>query len=451
MKILLVSANTFNNPDCVYPIGASYIATACRDAGHEVSTFDCMHHQKESPAHLARTIRREKPDLIVFSLRNIDDVQFPSVTSYMDDYRALAETCREESSAPLVLGGTAFSLFPEEMLDRLGADYGISGDGEEAIQELLAILDSGTAPDEKIFSSPCKAFSSEACIPERDFFDLEYYYKHGGLINIQTKRGCAHACSYCSYPQIEGTRVRYRKPEHVVDEIEFLQREKGIDYFFFVDSVFNQPESHVRDICRDILKRKLKIAWSAYFRPVISDPELPELMKASGCRSLELGGDSFSTTTLNSLGKNLRTETIFDCCERLDTADIMYAHSLIFGAPGETEETIRETVRNTSSTKATAIIAFLGIRLFREAPLAQQLVTSGYLSSIQDIGLEPLFYIEKGCYDFMLDFLKTTIKEDRRWIIPSLEEYDTETIKKYRFKNRKGMSWELKRFVSFLG
>ncbi len=445
----MISANTFASPDPVYPIGASIVATACRNEGYQVHAFDCNFRQNPE-SDLEAFLEEIVPDVIAISMRNIDDTQFPDTTSFVPWYTRLIDVCRKVPDAKIVLGGSAYSLFPHELFELLKPDFGIAGDGEHAFPALLNMIDKNQIT-EKIIYAPKTDLKGVEIIPDREFFDLQRYYLDGGMLNIQTKRGCAFKCSYCTYPHLEGYKLRLRDEKAVVDEMEFLLDTHGIKFFFFVDSVFNYPEKHAASIAKEIIRRKLPIGWSGYIRPEMKDPGILKLFKESGCRSIELGTDAMADETLVSMKKGLILDKIFEFCEACHEADITFAHSLIFGAPGETLQTARTTVKNVQATSPTAALAFLGIRVFPHTEIAEFCSTSGYLQSSKEIGLNPLFYLPAGMTESLRDYLKEVIKEDPRWIIPGIEEFDMDVLKKYRSKKRKGMGWEIKKFVDIIG
>ncbi len=448
-KVVIVSANNLISPDPVYPIGASIVASACKRAGHSVYTFDCNFRQTPE-ADLQDFLKKINPDVIGISLRNIDNTQFPGTTSFIPWYQRVMDVCRKSSNALIVLGGSGYSLFPSELFETLKPDYGIVGDGEHAFPDLLKSISKKERTEKLIYALKTDLLKVDTA-PEREFFDIQNYYHRGGMINIQSKRGCAFNCSYCTYPYLEGYRLRLRNVNDVVDEIEAMLSVHGIKYFFFVDSVFNHPEKHAASIAREIVRRKLPIQWSGYIRPEMSDPDILKLFKESGCRSIELGTDSMADETLKSMKKNLTLDNIFSFCEACHDADISFAHSLIFGAPGETLQTAQTTVKNVQQTSPTAALAFLGIRVFPHTEIASFCMKSGYLQNSSDIGLNPLFYLPEGMTETLTSYLNEIINEDPRWIIPGLEDYDMEILKKYRSKKRKGMGWEIKKFIDIIG
>lgn len=453
MKILIISANNEMEPDPVFPIGATYVATALIKKGYDVETFDRNFKGKKYTEKTYDTLLKNKldtfkPDIIGISLRNVDDVQFPNYTSYIEEYKEIVDLCKKNSDAPIILGGPGYSLFPKKFIDYLNADYGVVGEGEEGLIRMLENIKEHKQHEKIMFTKKLDMKKFDI-IPNRKLFDFKTYYSSGGMLNIQTKRGCAFNCSYCTYPFIEGSKVRMRDPANVVDEIEFMINEYKIRYFFIVDSVFNFPEKHALDICNEIIKRKLKIKWSAYIRPVMKDLDIVNAMKEAGCKSIELGTDSMAEPTIRSMQKKFKIDDVFKFCERCYDVLIDYAHSLIFGAPGETFETVKTTVKNVQATDPTAILAFIGLRILPNTPLADYCINTGFIKSYDEINFNPIFYIEKAISEGIINFLKDVMKDDPRWIIPGIKAFDVELFQSIR-KKKKGLMWEMKKFIDFI-
>lgn len=134
MDLFLISANRETFPDPVYPLGAAYVADAARRAGHHVRTRDLM-WEKDPPLALLEDIRRHPPDAIALSFRNLDNAAWPLTRNYLPSYRLLVQNIRKalpSREIPLILGGSAFSLLPDLLLEELDGDYGISGEGERS-------------------------------------------------------------------------------------------------------------------------------------------------------------------------------------------------------------------------------------------------------------------------------------------------------------------------------
>jgi len=447
MRVLIISANKKLLPDPVYPIGAAYLASICSESGHNVEAFDC-NFKSNLEQELKEKIKRYQPDVIGISMRNVDNTTSARPISFLPDYQQIVGICRKYSDAKIVLGGSGYSLFPNEFFENLKPDYGVVGSAESTIIDLLKRIESGKHSDKIVYASG-NGQPIEDVIPDRTFFELEEYYKLGGLISIQTQRGCTFKCSYCTYPYLEGHRLVTRQPKLVVDEIQYLKDLFNAKYFFIVDSVFNHSEKHLLGVCNELVKRNMKIKWSAYMRPKFSDTSIFVAMKESGCKSIELGTDALSEPTLKSFAKSFSVDDVFKFCEKCRETNIAFCHSLIFGAPGETEDTIKTTVKNVQETKPTAILAFVGTRILPNTPMAEHCLKTGFINNQNSIGIEPIFYVEPNLdKDWIFRFLKETADTDKRWIIPGVTTPKILTQKLMRIMNKRGLLWEFKKYAT---
>lgn len=435
LKVLVFATNREKFPDPVFPIGASYIAEAVRDAGFDVNILDAC-FSDDIYSDLKNALLTLKPDIIGFSIRNVDNISFPIAETYLPYYKDCVKIVRENSNAKIVLGGSGFSIFPEQYMEELKADYGIKGEGEFQFIEFLKKAEMGNYPKEKLLCSPQIKDINFDDFPKRSGFDIDRYYKYSGCINIQTKRGCAFNCTYCTYPLLEGNMYRFRSPSKVVDEIEYWLTEKEIKHFFFVDNVFNDPESYAKSICDEILRRNLKINWTGFFIPKVNNKEFLIACKESGMTSADFGTDAFSTPTLLGYDKFFTVDEIFKSCEICKDLGIKFNHSLIFGGPNETLETLEETIRNTDLTKPTSVIGFIGVRLYPNTPTAKSLKDI-------NIGLDPVFYISEDVKEFLVDYLAKQMEGRQNWIIPGLQKgTNLKFLEKLRNRGKKGPLWE---------
>ena len=447
MNILVISANRKLLPDPVYPLGAAYVATICRDHGHTVKTFDC-NFKNDIKSELVDLLNDFQPQIICISIRNVDNTTIARPISFLPDYKLVMDICRQASDAKIILGGAGYSLFPQKFFNVLQPDYGVVGHAENSIIDLLTDIEQGKAV-EKIIHGGNNHHENKDIRIDRSFFDLQKYSELGGLIGLQTQRGCVFKCAYCTYPVLEGYRLNTRSASDVVDELEYLKNNFGTKYFFIVDSVFNHSEKHVKEICREIIKRKLGIKWSAYLRPKFHDSEIFSTMREAGCKSIELGTDALAEPTLQSMQKGFTIDDVKSFCEETRKVGIAFCHSLIFGAPGETEETIDITVKNVQATKPTAVLAFAGIRILPQTALADYCLQSGYLKSENEITIDPVFYIEPSLdKEWILNKLKKVADNDRRWIVPGMTTPNVITQKMMRIFTKNGQLWEFKKIAT---
>ena len=151
-NIVLISANITCEPFSVYPLGMSTVASDIRKRGHNVIEWDFLVEGKAMD-NLLSLVKDEVPDVVGISLRNIDNCNSITSTSYTEFYREIVSNLRKVTSKPIVLGGAGYSLFPEILLEKVGADYGIAGEGEEVFASLIDDLVFGVPsfPPEKLF------------------------------------------------------------------------------------------------------------------------------------------------------------------------------------------------------------------------------------------------------------------------------------------------------------
>ena len=204
----------------------------------------------------------------------------------------------------------------------------------------------------------------------------------------------------------------------VVDELQAI-RASGIEHVFVVDAVFNRPESHAAAICEEILRRGLKISFTGYFVPRGDLPELPALLKRAGCDAVELGTDSLSDPVLERLAKGFTADEAMEYSRRLAAAGIKQCHNLIFGCPGETEATIRESTARMDALAPTAVIAMIGLRVFPGTPL-WRLGGGDVAPAPADPTalLEPTFFVEEAVAQTVVATVAGLVEARPNWICP---------------------------------
>lgn len=176
----------------------------------------------------------------------------------------------------------------------------------------------------------------------KDYFFAASAYP---FVMIITGRGCPHSCSFCVYPQVfHSRRYRPRSPENVADEFEYIikelpeAREIGIE-----DDTFTIDKERVRELSSILIKRRLKIRWYAAARPDL-DYETMKVMKEAGCRLLVAGYESGSQKILDNIHKGIRIEDILKFDRESKRAGLLVHGCFMVGLPGETSETMSETL-----------------------------------------------------------------------------------------------------------
>ena len=226
------------------------------------------------------------------------------------------------------------------------------------------------------------------------YIDLRLYRRYNSPLQVQTKRGCALRCSYCTYNRIEGREYRFRTPQRVADDIEKLVSETGINHIEFTDSTFNVPLDHAKAVLRALIAKDLDLNCRTLgLNPGAVDEELVDLMKKAGFQDVDLGIESGCDAMLRSLGKNFTKEAILRAGRLLHEKNIPICWCLLLGAPGETQETLRETFETvTSAASAWDLVAIcIGIRVYNGAPIAEQMKQENPACTADDF-LSPVGY-----------------------------------------------------------
>ncbi len=355
MRVAFVSGNREKLPDAAIPFGLLYVIASTPER-HQKRLVDLCFEEAPTDA-LTDQLREFDPEVVAIGMRNIQNADYSGISNTLDYYAELIASTRTVTDAPIVLGGSGFSVMPHELTERLRPDYGISGEAELAFPALLEALESGEGFErignlhwfrngELASNPPPTSFLDLNAVtpPDRSLVDPRYYEQFG-IESLQTKRGCPLRCDYCTYPIIEGRVGRRREPRAVVDELEaMLAAQPTTNHVFLVDSVFNLPKSHAKAVCREMIERRTTIPWTCYANPLGFDAELAELMAQAGCAGMEVGADSGSDEILKRLHKGFTTAKIGELHALARAAEIPDCHSFILGTPGETLDDVLRTL-----------------------------------------------------------------------------------------------------------
>jgi radical SAM superfamily enzyme YgiQ (UPF0313 family) len=430
MRVLLVSANRERISDPIFPLGLAYVAAAAIAAGHEVEVVDLC-FARHPLRDLARQVAAFIPEVVGVSIRNVDNAAYPLTIDYLESHRDVVATLRGATTAPVVLGGSAFSILPHAYLNALGGDWGVAGEGAETFVALLAALEAGrdpaTIPGVLVpglsLAAPLEVPRPRAWWegprPARTCFDYRRYVRRGGTGNLQTKRGCVFRCEYCTYPLLEGNRFRPRPAGDVVDEIAALLHDFGPHPLFFVDSILNSPPGHLEGICEEVLRRGLRVRWSCYATPAGLGREQARLMARAGCEGVELGSDSVDDGQLGRLGKSFDAAAVRAANGACLAAGLRVCHTVIFGAPGESAASVRATCAALRAMRPTAVVAMVGVRLYPGTPITRHLAAAGRLPA-GAAGLTPTFFVEPAVAELLPPYLRRQAVEAGNWVLPGL-------------------------------
>jgi radical SAM superfamily enzyme YgiQ (UPF0313 family) len=268
---------------------------------------------------------------------------------------------RQSSNARIVLGGPGFNYFAADWLDYLGLDYGLRGEADRSFPLYLDRLEGGgdltTIPGcvcrrvGRIHKVPRDRVENldETAFPAYQLFDMQRYQDRGVSPGITSKRGCAFGCTYCPYRSLEGARYRLKSPGRVVDELKHIQRAASPKMIMFCENNFNAPGPHARLICQEIIDRKLDLCWGTGDLRPAGGPggitgEFCRLLQRSGCGYLNLSVESGSDSMLRRMRRGYTAAGVRQALDCLEKSGIPFGVSLMIGAPGETPETVQETL-----------------------------------------------------------------------------------------------------------
>lgn len=444
-KILFISANQLVVPYPVYPIGISYISTYLQEhlPGFGVELYDLNFNTTEN---LIKRLKNETPEYIGVSFRNIDDVNSYQKEFYINKYQDLIKKIRSESEGIIIIGGSGFSIFPELMFDRLQPDFGIYGEGEKSIVQLIESLENKSdysdieglvykKNGERHYNPRSNYLKSLDLSFNNDIID--FYWEKSGMLNVQTKRGCPFNCVYCTYPVIEGRKVRTLDPDKIVSTLKDLYYKRGIDYVFFTDSVFNIHNNYNYELADKIIKSKIDIKWGAYFTLTNLDEDLLKILKKSGLTHIEFGTEAIAERTLKTYGKSFTVDDVLEKSALCNRLDIDFAHFLILGGIGETDETVDETFANSAKIERSVFFPYVGMRIYPGTELHQIAIKEGVIDKNDDLLIPKYYLSDQVNYDTLKERAKASGK---RWVFP--DEDSSDVLEKLRKRNKKGPLWE---------
>lgn len=403
-KVLLINSNNERMPYPVPPLGLCLLASEL-EKKYKTEIFDGLF---EDFNKLNKKIKSFKPDYIGISIRNIDNIEIDNSIYYIDHIlNHYILKIRQETDAPLILGGSGFSIYPNELMTISNADYGIVGEGEDLLPRLLDALDNGMT-DINIPGILTKS-NGKFVIPD-SHYDIKTLpfseidkridfkpYRVRGAYSIQTKRGCYHNCIYCSYPIIEGTTYRLRDPKSIADEIEAVHKRLGLVTFEFVDSTFNDPPGHAERICEEIIKKNINITLRTMgINPAHATEELFTLMLKAGFKQIDCTPDTASEKMLDNFQKNFTLDQLENTASLIKKFNIPTMWFFIFGGPGEDKKTIQETFDFIDNYVNSFDLVYLsvGLRIYPRTPLHEIAINEGIIEENESI-LYPQFYINR--------------------------------------------------------
>jgi len=437
---MLTLINTNRMTPLIAPIGLDYVAGAARKAGIKVDLLDLA--LVDDPAWVLEDYFAEaNPPLVGITFRNVDDCFWPSARWFVPSLQEIVKTVRRLSDAPIVLGGVGFSVFAKAIVERVGADFGIHGDGEEAIVLLCREI-AGRGHFEKVpglvwrqagqLSANPPAWPEHLSLPTaRETVDNLAYFQSGGQGAVETKRGCDRRCIYCADPLAKGPHVRRRDPREVADEFAVLFGQ-GVDVLHLADAEFNVPREHAVDLCEELARRGLgeKVRWYAYLAVQPFDAALADAMKRAGCVGINFTADAAAEAMLATYRQPHRREDLATAVRLCRERGIAVMLDLMLGGPGETPETAADTIGFVKQIDPDCAGAALGIRIYPGTAMHERVMAEGPAETNANLRrrydgpvdfLRPNFYVARTLGERPATLVRDLIGGDPRFFEPAEE------------------------------
>jgi anaerobic magnesium-protoporphyrin IX monomethyl ester cyclase len=335
LKIAFVNPNLkYNKPNYPRPpLGLLSLATVCKAAGYDVQIID------------ANALNLQPEDIPAL-VDNCPVVCLTAMTASISETVKIAEQLWNKI---LILGGVHASIFPRECYNTGYFDLVVAGEGEQVLVELLDTIQSSRPVGGVKFASPVLDLNSFP-LPDYSLLDMSRYiarYPHAvkpPWTAVSTSRGCPYQCSFCS-KSVSGSNFRALSSDRVIELINTLQTRHGINDITFYDDIMPLNKNRMSDICNGIIGSDIELTWTCESRVNLANAELLNEMRHAGCRLIFYGIESGSQKILNSINKGIKLDQIRQAISLTKEAGIQAAGYFMLGAPGETLDTLDETLR----------------------------------------------------------------------------------------------------------
>jgi len=390
MKILLIYPycleDRLHTEDAgVVPRGLYYVGALLKENNYDVEILN-WHDINKTPERINEAITKKKPDVIGFSILHANrwgGIEIARIAKAIS------------SKVKIVFGGIGASFLWEHFLRHFKEiDFIVTGEGEYSFLNLVRCIEQENYKDiENIkgiaFRKQGNVVRTEDAPLTRNLDRLPNPAKYFDYQYVSSTRGCPGNCTFCGSPRFWGHKVRFHSPDYFIEQLELLSR-KGISFFYFSDDTFTIKKNRVIEICKKILERNLRITWVAISRVNIVDEEILYWMRRAGCIQISYGVESGSETIRNLLCKNIKTNQIKKAFALTIRYGILARAYFIYGSPGESWATIKETMDLIHEIKPLSIIFYIldifpGTALYSDLKKRSKVTDDIWLNRIEDI------------------------------------------------------------------
>jgi radical SAM superfamily enzyme YgiQ (UPF0313 family) len=342
-------------------VGLASLAGYLLQDGHEVQIIDC-NNQGLSIEDVVAELRKYPPDLV--GLYTIS-YNFPVV-------QMLVAAIKEANkSQKIVAGGPHATFMAKETLRDTPIDYCVLGEGEETLLELVQHLGDNSSELSKIQGLAYKTSEGEIIVTServrvKDLDELPFpaihllpplntyqlyllHHKRLPYMTVASSRGCPYKCVFCETPS--GKIVRAHSPEYVVEYLDFLSKKHGVKEIMFVDDTFTLNEKRIFKLCDLMQKKKLDMTWYSNAHANVRNNDVFKAMRAAGCWIVAVGAESGNQAVIDLMDKGTTLANITATCKGVLDAGLKLKTFFVLGNPGDTPETVEQTIRFAQSLK----------------------------------------------------------------------------------------------------
>jgi len=333
------------------PLGLCYIASVLKEKNHQIKIIDCD-TENNYLEKIRNTLENFNPDVIGF---------YTMTWTYRQAKNIAKEIKNTNPEIKIIIGGPQTTTFPKFSINCLEFDFGVIGEGEITIQELIYAIENNK-PFDKIKGIVFKKKSEiiinqkrelienldSIAFPARELLLMNKYFdvftKKKKFATLIASRGCPFLCSFCDRDNRMGRQWRVRSPKNIIEEIKLIQKQYDINEFMFFDDNLTSDKKWVYELCKLIKKNNLKIIWECRTRVDLVDKDMLKEMKSAGCYRIRFGFESGNNKILKIIQKGITVEQSLLCAKICKEVKMEMFGYFMMGSPYETEETLQQTM-----------------------------------------------------------------------------------------------------------